>query len=129
LRRRPTTLTAQVSRLQAAGARKLIVIGAMDMTRSPYGLSLVNPADKAQLDALMTTFNGSLTAGLAGRNLLYFDMLKLTSAILVNPLAYGFTDTTTPACPGNPPNALTCEVPANGHMYADHGTRPRSSTR
>ncbi|MEF8711328.1 MAG: autotransporter domain-containing protein [Candidatus Accumulibacter propinquus] len=112
-------LTAQVSRLQAAGARKLIVIGAMDMTRSPYGLSLVNPADKAQLDALMTTFNGSLTAGLAGRNLLYFDMLKLTSTILVNPLAYGFTDTTTPACPGNPPNALTCEVPANGHMYAD----------
>ena len=112
-------LTAQVQRLQSAGVRHLIVVGAMDMTKSPYGLSLVDPADKAQLSSLMTTFNANLSAGLAGKNLLYFDMIKLTSTILANPLAYGFTDTTTPACPGNPPNALTCNVPADGHMYAD----------
>ena len=109
-------LITQVTRLQSAGARKLIVVGIMDMTQSPSGLAM-NSADSAQLNSLMTTFNSTLTAGLAGKNLLYFDMGKLNQQILANPLAYGFTDTTTAAC--GTVGALACQVAANGHMYAD----------
>jgi outer membrane lipase/esterase len=111
-------MLTQVTRLQTAGARNVIVIGAMDMTKSPSGLAL-DAASLAQLGALMNTFDASMKTDLAGKNVLYFDMVRLNNQILGNPQAYGFTDTTTPACPGTPPNALTCNVPANGHMYAD----------
>ena len=111
-------LTAQVDRLQAAGARQMIVIGAMNMTQSPSGLAM-SASDSAQLGSLMAAFNAQLIANLAGKNLLYFDMLKLNEQIIADPLAYGFTDTTTPACPGSPPNALSCKLPAAGHLYAD----------
>ncbi|MBV5333324.1 SGNH/GDSL hydrolase family protein, partial [bacterium] len=109
-------LIAQVTRLQSAGARNLIVLGIMDMTQSPSGLAM-NSADSAQLNSLMSTFNSTLTAELAGKNLLYFDMGKLNQQLLANPLAYGFTDTTTAAC--GTVGALTCRVAANGHLYAD----------
>ena len=55
-------------------------------------------------------------AGLAGKNLLYFDGNRLFTAIFANPAAYGFTNTTTPACPAG---ALGCAVAADGHMFAD----------
>jgi outer membrane lipase/esterase len=109
-------LIAQVTRLQSAGARNLVVLGIMDMTQSPSGLAM-NSADSAQLNSLMSTFNSTLTAGLAGKNLLYFDMGKLNQQLLAQPLAYGFTDTTTAAC--GTVGALACQVAANGHLYAD----------
>lgn len=109
-------LTAQVTRLQAAGARNLVVIGLMDTASAPFGLS-ASASDRGQLKSLKATFNASLAAGLAGKNLLYFDTGGLINSILANPLAYGFTNTTAKAC-GNV-SALLCQTPANGYMYAD----------
>lgn len=110
-------LTAQVARLQAAGARNLIVIGLMDTATAPFGL-LASASDRDQLRSLKATFDASLAARLAGKNLLYFDTGRLIGAVLANPLAYGFTNTTDQAC-GGTVSALLCQKPANGYMYAD----------
>ncbi len=110
-------LTAQVTRLQSAGARNLIVVGIMDISQTPIGRAQT-PTDAAQLNDLITTFETSLTSGLAGKNLLYFDTGRLLDTVLANPAAYGFTNTTDPAC--GEVNALQCQVPADGHLFADN---------
>lgn len=90
----------------------------MDISQTPIGRAQT-PADAAQLKDLIATFETRVTAGLAGKNLLYFDTGRLLDTVLVNPAAYGFTNTTTdPAC--DEVNALQCQVPANGHLFADN---------
>ena len=110
-------LTAQVTRLQSAGARNLIVVGIMDISQTPIGRAQT-PADAARLEDLIATFETHLTTGLAGRNLLYFDTGRLLDTVLANPSAYGFTNTKDPAC--GEVDALQCQVPANGHLFADN---------
>jgi outer membrane lipase/esterase len=105
----------QVTRLQAAGVRNLIAIGLPDIGKTPEGQGL--PANQRNfLSALTATYDATQAAGLAGKNLLYFDGNRLFTAIFANPAAYGFTNTTTPACPAG---ALGCAVAADGHMFAD----------
>ncbi|MDP3635914.1 MAG: SGNH/GDSL hydrolase family protein, partial [Azonexus sp.] len=106
---------AQVTRLQAAGARHLIAIGLPDIGLTPEGQSLPQ-ANREFLSSLTTTYDATQAAGLAGKNLLYFDGNKLFAAIYANPLAYGFTNTNTPACSAG---ALACVAAADGHMFAD----------
>ena len=109
-------LVAQVARLRAAGVRNLIVVGIMDLTRTPYGQSQA-PADLAQLQTLVSTFNTTLASGLAGQNLLYFDTSRLLDTIMANPAAFGFTNTTDGACA----NSLGCAAPVgtSGYLFAD----------
>ena len=106
---------AQVTRLQAAGARNLVVIQVPDIGRTPAGQSLL---PNTLLSELTATYDATQAAGLAGKNLLYFDGNKLFNAIFADPLAYGFTNTTFPAC-GLGVSALACMKPAAGHMFAD----------
>jgi outer membrane lipase/esterase len=106
----------QVTRLQAAGVRNLIVVGIMDISRTPYAQTLT-PAQLSELQTLVSTFNSTLATGLAGKNVLYFDTSRLLNTILANPAAYGFTNTTTPACS---PAALGCSpVGTQGYLFAD----------
>ena len=107
---------AQVTRLQAAGARHIIAIGLPDIGKTSYGQA--NPAAAPFLTELTNTYDATQAAGLAGKNLLYFDGNKLFTAIFANPLAYGFTNTSDPAC-GAGVGALGCVALANGHMFAD----------
>ena len=111
-------MTAQVARLQSAGVRHLIVIGVPDIGRTPAAGSLP-PAGAALLTNLTATYDAALVAGLAGRNLLFFDGNRLFNAIFADPGAYGFTNTTTPVCPGSPPDALACVAAPDGHLFAD----------
>ena len=112
-------LAALVTALETAGARHVIVLGVVDMSLTPFGLALTDQ-QRAQLISLKGSFDSTLASDLAGRNLLYFDTGRRSQTIFANPLAYGFTNTTTPACPGSPPaSAMVCQVPADGHMWAD----------
>lgn len=106
---------AQVARLQSAGVRNLIAIGLPDIGMTPAGQSLL---PNKTLTSLTTLYDGTQAAGLAGKNLLYFDGNKLFSAIFANPQAYGFTNTNFPAC-GLGVSALGCVAAADGHMFAD----------
>lgn len=106
----------QVERLQAAGVSRLVVIGIPDLGKTPAGSSL--PASgTALLSSLTATYNVVQAAGLAGKSLHFFDGNALFAAIFANPAAYGFTNTTTPAC--GMISALGCEASADGHMFSD----------
>lgn len=118
-------LGAQIARLQAAGVSQLLVIGLPDIGKTPFGTSSGN-AGAALLSGLSSAFNTTLTAGLAGKNLLYFDGAKLFDTILADPSAYGFTNTSVPAC--GAASALGCApgAAAEGAMFAD-GVHPSAS--
>lgn len=118
-------LTAQITRLQAAGANKMIVISVPDIGKTPYGASL-GASGAGLLSGLTAAYDATLAAGLAGKNLLYFDGVKLFSAILDNPAAYGFTNTTIPACGAASSLGCTPGAAATGALFAD-GVHPSSS--
>ncbi|NVO14791.1 MAG: autotransporter domain-containing protein [Rhodoplanes sp.] len=110
-------MVAQVTRLQSAGVRNLIVVGIMDISRTPYAHEAAQLPYSAELQSLVSTFNTALVTGLAGKNALYFDTSRLLGTILANPAAYGFTNTTDAACAA----ALGCPAPAGtgGYLFAD----------
>jgi outer membrane lipase/esterase len=118
-------LVAQISRLQSAGVRNLVVISVPDIGATPFGVS-GGAAQSALATGLTSAYNATLAAGLAGKNVLYFDGVKLFSAILANPSAYGFTNTRIPAC--GAASSLGCApgTAALGALFAD-GVHPSSA--
>lgn len=114
-------LTAQIVRLQSAGARNLIVVGIMDLTKAPIASIPAEVPSPALLADLVTAFNSTLEAGLAGKNLLYFNTGRLLNTVIANPAAYGITNTTTPACGPLPTVSLSCSPPVGteGYLFAD----------
>lgn len=110
-------LVAQVTRLQSAGARNVIVVGIMDISKTPYAQTLT-AGQLAELQVLVTTFNTTLATALTGKNVLYFDTSRMLGTILANPAAYGFTNTTDAACATF---SLGCAAPAgtSGYLFAD----------
>ena len=92
----------------------------MDLTKAPIA-ALQTPADQVLLGNLVTTFDATLDADLAGKNLLYFNTGRLLNTVISNPMAYGFTNTTDPACGPLPTVSLGCSPPAGtgGYLFAD----------
>lgn len=100
---------AQIARLQAAGARYIIVPTIPDIGRSPAGLSQ-GAAGSAGLTQLSQGYNQALFIGLeaAGLHVIPIDTFNLLREIVANPATYGFTDplaVTVPAC-GTTPSLL-----------------------
>jgi outer membrane lipase/esterase len=118
-------LVAQIARLQSAGGHHLIVINVPDIGATPFGVS-GGPALSALASGLTTAYNTALAAGLAGKNLLYFDGVKLFGAILANPLAYGFSNTQIPACGTKASLGCVPGAAAVGALFAD-GVHPSSA--
>ena len=111
-------LAAQVTRLQSAGARHLIVIGIMDMTKTPIASMRANVPDPVLFGNLVSSFNATLESGLAGKNLLYFNTGKMLNAVIANPVAYGFsnvTDAATAEALGHTPDSGK----ETGYLFAD----------
>ena len=88
-----------VDRLQAAGARNIIVATVPDIGTTPFGLSQADGGTK--LTEMSSLFNQSLLASLSGRSAVIVDTGKLLTAVQQNPAKYGFTApnaATIPAC-------------------------------
>lgn len=103
-------LVAQIARLQAAGARYIIVPTIPDIGITPAGLSQ-GAAGAAGLTQLSQGFNQLLFGGigLANLNVVPIDTFTLLREIVASPAAYGFTGaaaTTVPACGSTP--SLIC---------------------
>jgi outer membrane lipase/esterase len=98
-------LATQVGRLQAAGARYIVVQGLPDPGKSPLATS---PALAAQLTALGDLFNSTLNATMnaGGLNAIRFNYAGLQREVFANPTLYGFTNTTGSACTVS--NLLLC---------------------
>jgi outer membrane lipase/esterase len=90
-------LAAQAARLQAAGARYLVVSNAPDIGRTP----LAAPQNaQATFTALSNLFNSTLGPALASANVQFVPVntFLLMNEVIPNAAAYGFVNVTTPVC-------------------------------
>jgi outer membrane lipase/esterase len=124
-------LRDQVARLQAAGAKYVMVPMLPDMGKTPYGLS--NPAAGGSLSTLSNGYNLTLqnTLAASGIGVIPVDTVSLTNDIQANPAKYGLTNSTTPGCAGVGASAsLLCTAMVAGgdaYMFAD-GVHPTQAT-
>jgi outer membrane lipase/esterase len=105
---------AQLARLQAAGARYIMVFGLPDIGATP-ALQASGPAAAGGATQLAAGFNLAMWAGLAqaGVRVIPIDSAAFFSEIAANPASFGFTNSTVPACQAFPPfstgpDALFC---------------------
>lgn len=90
----------------AKGASRVAVLNLPDYAILPGFLAAPAPT-RALLTQMTTEFNASLTAGLAGSNVVMIDVRTLISSIAAQPATYGFVNVTTAACDPAKIQALT----------------------
>ncbi len=126
-------LATQVARLQAAGARYIVVFNLPDMGRTPEALAL-GPTFATGLSNLSMYYNGVLNSGLkaAGVQALQLDIYRLFNEILAAPASFGFSvgntgvACTTPSSLTCTPATLTTPTAATTYMFAD-GVHPTTA--
>jgi outer membrane lipase/esterase len=93
----------QAGRLQAAGARYIMVFGLPDIGATPAFAGA--GATAGAVTQLSAGYNTTLWSGLAGAGIhvIPVDTFALFAEIRANPSAYGFTNTTSMACGPFPP--------------------------
>ncbi|MEO5766365.1 MAG: autotransporter domain-containing protein [Casimicrobiaceae bacterium] len=120
-------LVAQAARLQAAGARYLVVYNIPDVGLSP---SAGAENARATFTSLASLFNSTLNAGLstAGLQVVQVNAFKLLQEVVANPAAYGFSNVTDVACTTSSslmctPSTLVAPNAALTYAFAD-GVHP-----
>ena len=98
-------LATQVARLQAAGARNIVVYGLPDIGLSPAAAS---QGSQANGTAITNLFNNTLSAALAagGLQVIQVNTAQLLREVVANPASFGFTNVTVPVCTTT--SAVTC---------------------
>jgi outer membrane lipase/esterase len=123
-------LGTQAARLQAAGARYIVVYALPDIGLTPAVRSL-GAATQAQFTAVGNLFNSTLNSTLqaAGVQVIQVNQAALQREIAANPAAFGFTNVTLPVC--TTPSSFTCTSSTlrdpNGNLtwtYADATGHP-----
>ncbi len=95
-----TAVVQQVGRLQAAGARNIMVLNLPDLGVTPQ-FSTGPAAALSPLATLATlTYNGALSQGLSqlGTGIIPINVFGLVNDVRANPAAFGFTNVTGTAC-------------------------------
>lgn len=94
----------QVARLQAAGAKYVVVLNLYNMGQSPLGTA----QPTAPFTALTGLYNSTLNAGLdqIGGNVIRVNTQQLFVEMLANPALFGLSNTSKQACTTS--SALTC---------------------
>jgi outer membrane lipase/esterase len=101
-----TAEIGQIARLQAAGARYVIVFGLPNIGATP---AFASSTSAGSVTALSAGYNTTLFSGLAsaGIRVIPVDAFSLLNEIGANPGAYGFTNITGLACGPFPPITTT----------------------
>jgi len=80
------------------GARYVVVVNLPDVAQTPFGYS-VAAATQGLINAMVTTYNAQLAAGLAGTaSVMLVDAYTQGQHQIANPAQYGVTNNTVPAC-------------------------------
>ena len=97
----------QIGRLQAAGARYIVVFGLPDIGQTPQFSA--NATIAGQVTALSAGYNTTLFSGLAqnGIRVIPIDAFALLTEVRSNPAAFGFSNVTGVACGPFPPITTT----------------------
>ena len=98
-------LAIQAARLQAAGARYLVVYNMPDIGKTPQAAAQNAQATFTSLSGL---FNSTLNAALSNAHLqiIQFNTFALLDEIVANPAGFGFINVTQPVC--TTPSSLNC---------------------
>ena len=106
-----TAYVQQIGRLQAAGARYIIVYNLPNLGATPqFG---ANPTVAGSVSQITVVYNSALNTGLAqlGNGIIPINTFGLISEITLNPGLYGFTNITGVACSGS---SVTCGPAGSG---------------
>lgn len=126
---------ALISQLKQAGANYVVVFNLPDIGKTPSAASdaALVPGIQTFLSNVSTSYNQTLNAGLAatGANILSVNTYALFNEVLANPAAFGFVNTTVPACTTSSShdcNAGTLVAPgaAQNYLFAD-GVHPTTA--
>ena len=92
-----TQLAGQVARLNAAGARYIVVFTMPDVGHTPSGAA---SGQAGQITALSSFFNSTFLGALdaTGVQTLRLNPFALLNEVIANPAAYGLSNVTAPAC-------------------------------
>jgi phospholipase/lecithinase/hemolysin len=84
----------------AKGAMYVAVLNLPDPATTPEGVAVMalSPVIGGALTTFADTFNLWLRDGLTGQPVQWIDTKAIFASVLANPSAYGFTNTTVPAC-------------------------------
>ena len=124
-----------ISQLKQAGANYLVVFNLPDIGKTPSAASdaALVPGIQTFLSNVSTSYNQTLNAGLAatGANILSVNTYALFNEVLANPAAFGFVNTTVPACTTSSShdcNGSTLVTPtaAQDYLFAD-GVHPTTA--
>lgn len=124
-----------INSLQKAGARYILVFNLPDIGKTPEAAAdnQLVPGSSAALTTLSTGFNNALNAGLAQTKvgIIPVNSFALLNEVLANPAAYGFTNSTTPACTtassvNCTPQTLVTPNAASTYVFAD-GVHPTTA--
>jgi len=126
-----SAVVQQVGRLQAAGARNILVLNLPDLGATPQfgpGSPFAPAAPLATLATL--SFNGALSQGLSqlGTGIIPINVFGLVNEVRANPAAFGFTNVTGTACGATSsllcgPGQLVAAGANNTWLFAD-GVHP-----
>jgi phospholipase/lecithinase/hemolysin len=95
-------LVLQIRSLISAGAKYIVVVNLPDVSKSPLGLAQ-GRIQQELMQAMAQTFNAALRRGVQDRpEVLYVDAYARSRDQSDNPVQYGLTNTTTPACDLSP---------------------------
>ncbi|HEX4853956.1 autotransporter domain-containing protein [Arenimonas sp.] len=96
-----TSYVQQIGRLQAAGARYIVVYNLPNLGATPqFGAS---PTTASSVSQITVVYNSALNTGLAslGDGIIAINTFGLIAEIVANPGLYGFTNVTGVACTGS----------------------------
>jgi outer membrane lipase/esterase len=108
-----TSYVQQIGRLQAAGARYVVVYNLPNLGATPqFGAS---PSTAASVSQITVVYNSALSSGLAtlGDGLISINTFGLITEITANPGLYGFTNITGQAC-GVGSSSVACGPAGSG---------------
>jgi phospholipase/lecithinase/hemolysin len=90
-------LADQARRLKAAGASHIAIIGAYDLSFTPWGIST---GKQALLTQATTTFNSAILVSLVneGESMLYLDTALEFNLLATNPASFALVNVVDPAC-------------------------------
>ena len=124
-----------ITQLKQAGANYVVVFNLPDIGKTPSAASdaALVPGIQTFLSNVSTSYNQTLNAGLAatGANILSVNTYALFNEVLANPTAFGFVNTTVPACTTSSShdcNSSTLVTPnaAQDYLFAD-GVHPTTA--
>ena len=133
----------EIRRLQAAGARHIVVLNLADAGATPYARRVPVPGVPATLTELSRGYNEALNSGLASldEGIVPINAFGLIDRVVRDPVTYGFINVYGTACaPAGPDVTLLTCAPAgsgspvtyapganNTHLFAD-GKHPTGAT-